>query len=288
VSHNGRRYPNEAWTRDRLGGPSDNSLQPRAIVDQLSSIVGRRAGYVCVERQRLQGLIGARRRGSRQAWEIDYLIDATRDRTALPSLLDCAAFELGSLGAEKVFLRLDAGSESIGSAREGGFMPYQEETLYRREPRYLASMTSAPLRPVTPADSYPLYRLYNDSTPETARRIEAATYGEWSAGQDRAWLGKRYAQLVLEADGRILGLVQAARQPHAIVLDLLVDGTKIEDLGAVIDSASATWTVHRRPCSSSRRRVRVWMDDCRRPASSRCRTSSRWRNGPRARSRCQN
>ena len=75
------------------------------------------------------------------------------------------------------------------------------------------------MRHTTAADSYPLYRLYNATTPESSRRYEAATYTEWQASQERHWL-KNGVELVCEQDGALQASVQASRFNHGVMLDL--------------------------------------------------------------------
>ena len=189
VSYNGRSYKNEAWTRERLGAQaSQNTLG--LVLDQFLAFARGRSAWISVRRQRLQGLVGARPRGARSAWEIDYLIDATPGKDAVGGLLECAIAEVGKSGAEKVFLRIESCSEIEAVVRSAGFLPYQEEVLYAREPSLGETdpVSAAAMRRVEPADSYALFRLYSSATPEVIRRSEAATFGEWHASQERRWL----------------------------------------------------------------------------------------------------
>src|SRR3972149_126058 len=98
VTYQGRSYRNEAWTRERLG--ADEAQRPLAR---------GRGAWISVRRQRLQGLVGARRRGGRAAWEIDYLVDATPGHETVVGLLECAIAEVGRGGAQTRLLALAAG-----------------------------------------------------------------------------------------------------------------------------------------------------------------------------------
>jgi hypothetical protein len=236
VPYAGHSYRNEAWTRERLG--ADESTRTLGMVlDQFLAFAKGRSAWISTDRGRLHGLVGARQRGARQAWEIDYLIDATTDHSGICALLECAIAEAGRAGAEKLFLRLTADSDLLITAREAGFLPYQEEVLlaksYGRDP----DVEAAQLRPVSPADSYVLYRLYSQATPETTRRNEAANFSEWHAAQERRWL-KNGVQLVAEQDGQVAAWVKAARLPQGVVLELLVSEAGLDQTRGVIAAAA--------------------------------------------------
>ena len=95
------------------------------------------------------------------------------------------------------------------------------------------------LRAVLPSDSYLLYRLYNLATPETTRRVEAATFNEWHAAQERQWL-KNGTQLLQERDGQACAWAGAARLPHGVALDLLLDTTATGQTAAIVAAAART------------------------------------------------
>jgi hypothetical protein len=206
------------------------------VLDQFLGFARGRSAWISVRRQRLQGLVGARRRGARQAWEIDYLIDATPRKAVVTGLLECAIGEVGRGGAEKLFLRLSGDSNLLPVVREAGFIPYQEEVLYARDGSHEAADVDVSLRPATPSDSYLLYRLYNLTTPESIRRLEAATYNEWHAAQERHWL-KNALQLVQEEDARVLAWVKAARLHQGVALDLMVGDATIDATKGLVEAA---------------------------------------------------
>src|SRR3972149_395740 len=124
VTSQGRSYRNEAWPRERVGAAE--SQRPLGLVlDKFLAFSRGRSAWISVRRQRLRGLVGARRRGSRPA----------RGRDAVGGLLECAVAEVGRAGAEKLFLRLAADSELLPVVLDAGFIAYQEETLYARAAR---------------------------------------------------------------------------------------------------------------------------------------------------------
>ncbi|HUF81060.1 MAG TPA: hypothetical protein VMN03_07985 [Burkholderiales bacterium] len=226
-------YENQAWPRERLG---TQESQPALTVlrDQFLSFGSGRSAWVSVKRRRLHALVGARPRGGRQAWEIDYLVDCDAEGAVVGELLTQAVQAAGGAGVEKLFMRIGAGTELLGPAREAGFMPYQEEALYGLN----GALDAKPVecRPVTVADSYPLFRLYTASVPEAIRRHEAVTYAEWQAGMERRWL-RNGVQLVVEKDGAIQGSVRASRLAQGVLLDLTLSPEAIEDATGLIAAA---------------------------------------------------
>ena len=234
VSFSKRRRANEAWTRERLGA-AGGSLPIGTAFDQLFGFAGGRSGWISVRRQQLRGLVGARRRGARQAWEIDCLIDATPELDVLPALLECAVKGVGHAGAEKLFLRLACESQLLPAVRDLGFLPFREEGLYARVGLPDAE-PALNLRPLSASDSYLAYRLYNATTPEATRRNEAATFGEWHACREQRWL-RNSVQLVREGLDGIDSLVSAARLRQGAIMELLVGASARDVVPALIRSA---------------------------------------------------
>ena len=245
MSHNGRVYPNAAETRERLGASEASTFPLESAVERWLSFVTSRNAWISARHQRLQGLVSTRRRGGHQAWEIDCLIDTTKALDAVTGLLDCATSEAGRSGAEKLFLRLAAESVLLPVVRKAGFQPYTLEVLYARQAPSAGSghgalsgeFAPAPLRAFTPQDPYPAYRLYNSLAPESVRRHEAATFGEWHAAQERRWL-KNGVHLVAEREGHLTAWLRAASLPQGTLIDLLLEDGELAQVESHIISAS--------------------------------------------------
>jgi hypothetical protein len=231
----GRGYHNEARPRERLA-ESDCRVSPlETAVEQWLSPRGGRSAWVSVRRQRLLGLVAARPRGTRQAWEIECLFDRTPALDALPDLLQKVTMEAGRAGAEKLFLRLRADSQLLGVVRKAGFSAYQEETLLRRLTAATPDAASVDrgVRPISRQDAYPAFRLYNRVTPEVVRRSEAVTFGEWQAAQERRWL-KDGEEYVLDAEDGLAGLLRVGRVSGGVAFDLLIADDALERLPGMI------------------------------------------------------
>ena len=226
----GTSYENEAWPRERLG---TQETQPALSVlrDQLLALGKRRGAWVATHRQKPLALVGTRRRNGRQAWEIDYLIDCGGGSNVLCEVLERAAKAAGAAGAEKLFVRLESQSPLMQPLREVAFLAYQRETLYAHPGSLNAK---APIvRQATPADSYPLFRLYNATTPEASRRYEAATYSEWQASRERHWL-RNGVELVSEENQALQASVLASRFGHGVMFDITMAAGATTDAPSLI------------------------------------------------------
>ena len=208
VSYDGKVYANEAMTRDRIGtGDSPHPLE--TAFEQWFSFATGRHTCVSVKGPTLRGLVSARKRSSKQAWEIDCLINASEnDGGVLLSLLDQMTEAAGKSGAMRIFVRLPSGTDTTRATSRGGFLPYVRERVYSRPMKeHEGWQPPESLRRRAKADPYPVFQLYSTVVPPEVRRIEGMTFGEWSASQES--LG-RMTQYVLEDAGRVDGWLRVA------------------------------------------------------------------------------
>jgi hypothetical protein len=234
ASFDGLSLSNEAWPRERLGAGGADWRS--AMLDQVLAVARGRRTWVSVQGQHLQGLVGARRRGGRQAWEIDYLLQA-QDADVLTALLECALAGAGKAGAEKLFLRLEASCDLLPAVIDNGFAPYRREVLYAGTGSASTNGHGVQLRPVVPSDVYPLFGLYCRTTPESVRRSEAMTFGEWHAAQERRWM-RNGVQLTSDgARGQLSAWVRAARLPQGVCVELLPEDEALDRLPALLSAA---------------------------------------------------
>lgn len=229
----GRSYRNEARPRERLSDPDDRVRPFGTAMEPWLSLRNNRGVWIASRGQKLQGMVAARPSGSRQAWEIDCLIDASSESDVMPGLLEKAIVESGKAGAHKVFLRLNADSPLLKVARAVGFQAYQEEVLYVREPDALPTAPNAKARPFSRLDLYPSFRLYNRVTPESVRRSEAVTFGEWQAAQSNHWL-REGSRVVLESEDGVGALLRFARSNGDLLFDLLIDPEYLDEVPSLV------------------------------------------------------
>ena len=245
VAYDGRVYPNEAVTRDRIGKEMSPHPLETALEQWFSFATGRHT-WISVKGATLRGLASARRRGSKAAWELDCLIDAAEDDPGvLMGLLDQVTADAGRAGAEKVYLRVDSGSHMAKAACRCGFTAYLTERLLTAEGRSQSESNAGraaagrALRRWGRADAYPTFRLYNRWTPEPVRRLEAVTFREWLAARERVSPPRGTRQWVLEREGQVAGWLRTAAVGELGRFDLLADPAEPELLDQLIDGALA-------------------------------------------------
>ncbi|MBI5289301.1 MAG: hypothetical protein HY873_10070, partial [Chloroflexi bacterium] len=219
VSYDGKVYANEAMTRDRIG-TQDSPHPLETALEQWFSFATGRHTCVSVKGATLRGLVSARKRATKQAWEIDCLIDAAQgDNSVLMSLLDRMTEAAGRSGAMRLFLRLPAGSDTEVASTRCAFAPYVRERVYRRDVDKDAHRKAPDvLRRRTKDDSYAVFQLYNELVPPEVRRFEGMTFGEWTAAQES--LG-RATQYVVDDGGRVRGWLRVAGEGDIGRFDVL-------------------------------------------------------------------
>jgi hypothetical protein len=235
VSLDGRVYPNEARTWDRLGrAPERPRILDSALVPWISFATGRQT-WISVQGQAIRGLVSARRRGNRTAWEIDCLIAATDDDRIVANLFEQVSTEAAHAGVLRIFLRLERESELASPARRAGFAPYSEETLMRCEGQVEQVSLGEGVSAVAyrAADAFALYRLYNASVPEAIRRTEAPTFQQWQASAERRTKGRTGRNLVVRCNGELIANIRTSRENGLSKIDLLVHPNASTELPAL-------------------------------------------------------
>lgn len=224
VSLDGRVYPNEARTWERLGcTPEGPSLLESALPPWFSFATGRHT-WISIQGQTIRGLISARKRGNRTAWEVECLIAATEDQHVVLDLFDRLTVGVGGAGALKIFLRIEANSGLLSLARRAGFIPYTNEVLLRLDGDAPATDVSdrVTVRPWEESDGFGLYQLYNVTVPEHVRRMEAATLSQWQATTEKRTAGRGKRDLVVQRAGETMGRVRSCREGGMGRIDLTV------------------------------------------------------------------
>src|SRR5207247_3110478 len=118
-SFEGRLHHNEAKPLDRLG--LDERAHPlESTIEQWFSFATGKHTWVSVRGATIRGLISARRRAKRSVWEVDALIDVEEDEGVALSLFSRMIGGISKQRAERVFVRLDAGSHLCEAGRRTG------------------------------------------------------------------------------------------------------------------------------------------------------------------------
>lgn len=220
----GRRYPNLARTRSKLDRDHTFGLSVGTLIEQWISSETRHT-VVAMRGLAMDGLVSARHRGGRSAWEIDALVVAARTggEALIGPLVTEVSEEAATAGVRTVFLRVAHESPDIMALRRSGFMPYLTETLMRLPPR-----PEAPDFPEPPGRTrrtaqhdQDLFRLYNHVTPVAVRAVEGMTIEEWKESRDSA-AGRSQQYVWTDAD-RLWGWLQVDRDRGRTHLRLQCD-----------------------------------------------------------------
>jgi hypothetical protein len=226
VSFDGRVYPNEAKPWDRLGQDQRPRPWEEALEQWFSFATGKHT-WVSVRGATIRGLISARKRAKRSAWEVEVLIDADPDAKVVANLFRRMVNGVGKTGAERIFVRLAEDSRAVRAARDAGFFPYQRQTLYRLKEKGEVTEPGLSLRLRGKEDLHGIFQLYNRVVPANVRGIEGATFREWQAAQE-PWGGKTQ-EFVLEETGAITGWLRTMSGPVGR-LSVLATGPTMSEL----------------------------------------------------------
>lgn len=166
-----------------------------------------RDAWVCLEEGKVHGLASIRRRSGAKSWEISNLYAGSAPGQAFVRLLEMVAAGAGTHGGERVFLRVEADSPIVPTARMAGYFPSHRETVYRGTSGQLGPSHSlfdadSHLRMRRSEDDYALFRLYNSATPVKVRQLVGMTLDQWAASHERGPGRSRDSVLQLEGDAR--------------------------------------------------------------------------------------
>ena len=171
------------------------------------------------------GIASVRPRSGVTSWELSHLFANVDHEESIQDLLESATRASATRGAERVFLRLPAESDTVTLARRTGFFPGLRETLYRGRPDLsrighgLVDVDSR-LRPRRDEDDHDLFRMYNSATPVRFRQLAGMTLDQWRASRER--LPGRRRERVFEIDGSVCGLLETSLSFGTGILDLSV------------------------------------------------------------------
>ena len=181
--------------------------------------------WVWADGRRPLGIASVRPRSADTSWELSHLFADPDHEASIQDLLEAATRASASVGAERVFLRLPAESDTVPVARRAGFFPGFRETLFRGRPdpsqigHGLFDIDSR-LRTRRAEDDHDLFRIYNAATPVRVRQLVGMTLDQWRSSRER--LTGRREERVFEIDGSVRGLLETALRFGAGILDLSI------------------------------------------------------------------
>ena len=207
----------------------------------------------------LRSLASAKMRAGPRAWEIErlYLPTLTLSYTHpspsgraaqgegegekdLIELLEGLSIYAGSMGAERVLLRVPFDSPVVRIAQRTGFFPYFSQSVLRGIGGGGAKRqaNSLGLRPKMPHEDYPLFQLYSASTPSSVRTGQAMTFDQWKDSMDGTGHGLK--EEVYERDGSVTAWVASDFDRRPVQKELMVHPAEGELLPALLDHSLAT------------------------------------------------
>lgn len=230
--------PNEARTRDSLERDRKRMLAVSTVFEQWIAAEDRQT-IVAASGLAIRGMVSARHRSGRSAWEVDWLVlegNEADDWTAL-ALLERLSEEAVKAQVQRIFLRVPKNSDKTNAAVRAGFTSYGMESLLRRRPSdtgsAIAELMEVQLRPKRKDDDLALFRLYHSSAPAQVRSMEGMTLEEWSANRDAPFGQQK--EYVWGQDDRLRAWLQVNRGNGCGQFRLLVhpeDENRLEDLVA--------------------------------------------------------
>lgn len=227
VSFYNQAAPNEVVTWEGVVGQRGPATD---FLKQWLSLEESRHTWIYRSRGAIHGLASARHRSGPTAWEVDRLIIPGDDRLDVcHQLLEYLTFAGAGAGVTRAFLRLLSSSPLIEPARQAGFCRYLIQRLYRCP--QIAEMAQPPLlRPRTPGDDYPLFRLYTAATPHPIRHAEAMTLQEWQETRE-SWPAQEW---VWEREGQVMGWVRVSPSTRRGQLEVMAQPEDTAALEAVV------------------------------------------------------
>lgn len=218
VSFDGDVYANQAVTRDRLGRPA---ATPHPLAAAIERWLGRRPMWIDVAGRQVRGIATARELASREAWEIDTLVDASEGGgdEVIAGLLRQATAAASEAGVGRVLLRLAADTPAVEAARRAGFVPALFERLWTRAARATSmAVASGDVREAEEADAYFEFQLYGAALPFEARQALGMTFEDWQAAADRRWAKNGHALLAF-ADGRARAALRGTPEQGTLIAE---------------------------------------------------------------------
>lgn len=228
-----------AFTLESATHPAAGSFRTGRYIARALTWRARRDGWIACGPSGIIGVAHLRHRSGPTAWELSELFlgaDASVDTDGADILAEIA-WVAARAGAQRVFLRLAAGSPTCTAARRAGYQLQTAETLYRR-PRDLRGMAQprrypaeSGWRPVLDADMLALFQLYCQTTPFAARTTGGLTAPEW---RDALEAYSKSREMVLDREGKPAAWVRYSDSGNERLFTLMAQPEAFDDLGEVV------------------------------------------------------
>ena len=177
----------------------------------------RRQSWVDTRGLKVKGLVSAKTRGGRSVWEIDQLVLPPDFAQEEMDLLHGLALGAARSGVDRVFLRLAADCAYLDAVRSAGFCFYMTEYLYRldkggKDRKVDVSQSGNHLNPMSPANEFGIFQLYNSAYPLHVRGAEGQTFEEWREAREHSCRGRNGKEYIFLEGGSVSGWVSATHR----------------------------------------------------------------------------
>lgn len=156
------------------------------------------------------------------------------------SLLGHGVRAAGLRGVRRLFARVPVGHPLLETMRQGGWVSYAREIVFRAERLTAVARSQRDLRLQEPADTWAIHQLYAASVPRQIQEIEAFTSHVWHMGESRRGRrGVRQTGWLLEENGHLAAYARYSRGPRSGMIDAVTPPGQGTRLGALLDGVIA-------------------------------------------------
>ena len=219
------KLPNQAKPHRKLGSDRLSMLDvisPKPLL----GLAPRRHTCVLTRGFKVKGLALAQDMGSPTVWEVSSLALSPDLGQSVMDLLNGLILNAGQRGVDRLFIRVADDSPCLDGVRAAGFTFYLRESLYRRDTRSgteaAGSVTDAELQPVTQANEFSVFQLYNAVYPFHVREVEGQTLEHWRHTRAGNWRGRNSGQFFVVEKGLTVGWVGTRVQGRAGYFSIMI------------------------------------------------------------------
>ncbi len=223
------KLDNQAVPRDVLVSRHVSNLRFRSLIRQWFAPGDSFHSWVCVEDNKLRGLVSAKERWGHRVWDIDRLLFDEVDQDKCLAMFETVSNSAANQGVPKIFLRLSQDSPMLQVATTVGFNAYQQEKLYSSR-----GVSSGPLAadggyrflPCTEVEAQNLFHLYSQIVPAAIRSVEGMTLKEWQSCQE--YKSGMAHQLTCWFGDELIGWIKITLYKRSGIVDLIAKPNHIE------------------------------------------------------------
>lgn len=220
------KLPNQAKPHRKLLTPARLCMLDVVSPKPLIGLAPRR--HTCVQTRgfKVKGLALAQDMGSPAMWEVSSFALSPEMGHSAMDLLNGLILSAGQRGVDRLFLRVVDDSPCKDWARGAGFTFYLRELLYRLDKGTTKTTSDieseAHLEPVTPANEFSVFQIYNAIFPFHVKEAEGQTMEQWRQTRASNWTGRNSGRFLVIDEGVVVGWVGTRVQGKAGYFSLMI------------------------------------------------------------------